>query len=283
MQVTNLLLHDGVVSEKIKTEAVGAEKRKFIPTDVGMLVTDYLTLNFPEIMDYDFTANVEEDFDKIAEGGKAWTDVIGEFYFPFHQKVGSAMAKREYSRVERELGVDPVDGKMLVARLGQFGPYVQKGDGEEKLYASLAKGQLIESITLDEAIKLFQLPRTVGLYNDIPVVATKGKFGPYIKYGDRNISMPHGKDPLKISLDECITLIADSESVSPTREVIAEFQQSGIQVISGKFGPYIKQNGSNYKIPHGTDAAALTERQCQEIISAGKPTKRSFKKFAKKK
>lgn len=284
-RVTNLALCGDTISEKHRTEMVGAEKGKLVPTDVGMLVTDYLTANFADIMDYDFTANVEEDFDKIAEGEKEWTKVISEFYYPFHQKVDGALANREYSRVERELGIDPADGKKIVAKLGQFGPYVQKGEGDDKVFASLGKGQLIESITLEEAVRLFELPRTAGTYNGIPITVTKGRFGPYLKYGDRNISLPRGKDPLKVSLEECITLIDESGTKTDTRTVISDFTESGIQVIDGRYGPYLRQDGNNYKIPAGTDARALTEDMCKDIISGSQPTKKSsgkFRKYSKK-
>ena len=199
--------------------------------------------------------------------------MIGEFYGPFHSKVQESLSNREYSSVSRELGVDPSDGQPLVARFGQYGPYVQKGEGEHKMYASMAPGQLIESITLEEALKLFELPRTVGQHDGIDVICTKGRFGPYIKYGDRNVSLPRGTDPLKVDLATCITLIEESES-KKAGGMIAEFTASGIQVINGAYGPYIKADGSNYKIPKGTDPQALTEEKCKEIISSSEPTGR---------
>ena len=204
VQVRNLTLKGGSIAESTKTELVGADKGKLLPTDVGMLVTDYLTGSFSDIMDYDFTANVEKDFDQIAEGKKQWPQVISDFYKPFHVKVESAISNRQYSHIEREIGIDPTDGKMITARLGQFGPYVQKGDGDDRQSASLGKGQIIENLTLEEAVKLFNLPRIVGEFNGEEIVATKGRFGPYLKYGDQNVSLPRGKDPLKISLNECI-------------------------------------------------------------------------------
>ena len=272
-QVTNLVLKNGTIKQTSKTETVGSEKGRLLPQDIGMIVTDYLVKNFPDVLDYKFTANVEEEFDKIADGDMVWNSAISAFYGPFHTKVQETLSNKEYSNVSRELGVDPKDGQPLVARFGQYGPYVQKGDGENKQYASLAPGQLIESITLEEALKLFELPRTVGQLGGIDIICTKGRFGPYIKYGDKNISMPRGTDPLKIDLDSCIKLIEDSLN-KKTGGVIAEYKDSDIQVIEGSYGPYIKHAGSNYKIPKGTDPSTLTEENCKEIIASSEPTGR---------
>ena len=272
-EVTNLSLKKGVIKASAKTETVGAEKGRLLPQDIGMIVTDYLVKNFETILDYGFTANVEKDFDQIAEGEMVWNSVISEFYGPFHTKVQETLSNREYSHVSRELGVDPKDGQPLVARFGQYGPYVQKGDGDSKQYASLAPGQLIESITLEEALKLFELPRTVGQHEGIDIICTKGRFGPYIKYGDKNISLPRGTDPLKVDLQTCISLISESKE-KKSGEVLAEYTESDIQVINGAYGPYIKHAGSNYKIPKGTDPSTLDEEKCKEIISTSEPTGR---------
>ena len=272
-QVTNLTLKNGVIKSSSKTETVGSEKGRLLPQDIGMIVTDYLVKNFPDVLDYKFTANVEEDFDKIAEGDLVWNSLISDFYGPFHTKVQETLSNKEYSNVSRELGVDPKDGQPLVARFGQYGPYVQKGDGDNKQYASLAPGQLIESITLEEALKLFELPRNVGQYNGIDIICTKGRFGPYMKYGDKNVSLPRGTDPLKIDLDSCIKLIEDSLN-KKTGGIIAEYKESDIQVIDGTYGPYLKHAGSNYKLPKGTDPSTLTEEKCKEIIETSEPTGR---------
>ena len=271
--VTNLTLKNGVIKETSKTETVGSEKGRLLPQDIGMIVTDYLVKNFETILDYSFTANVEKDFDKIAEGEMTWNSVIGDFYGPFHTKIEETLSNREYSHVSRDLGTDPKDGQPLVARFGQYGPYVQKGDGDSKQYASLAPGQLIESITLEEALKLFELPRTVGQHEGIDIICTKGRFGPYIKYGDRNISLPRGTDPLKVDKDTCVRLIEESLS-KKAGGVIAEYTESDIQVIDGNYGPYIKHAGSNYKIPKGTDPTTLTEEKCKDIIASSEPTGR---------
>lgn len=271
--VTKMTLKKGVIKESTVTEVIGAEKGRLLPQEIGIIVTDYLVKNFPQILDYKFTATVEEDFDKIAEGELVWNNVIQEFYTPFHQTVQDAMSSKEYgSAANRELGTAP-DGQLLVARFSQYGAYVQKGDGDNKQYASLAPGQLIESITLEEALKLFELPRTVGQYEGIDIICTKGRFGPYIKYGDKNVALPRGTDPLKVDLDTCIKLINDSLNNSKGG-VIAEYQSSDIQVINGSYGPYIKHAGQNYKIPKGTDAQTLTEEQCKEIIASSEPTAR---------
>ncbi|MGM9786962.1 MAG: type I DNA topoisomerase [Candidatus Cryptobacteroides sp.] len=275
-QVTNLSLKDGRIASASKTETVGAEKGRLLPQDIGMIVTDYLSKNFPTILDYGFTAGVEEDFDKIAKGELVWNSVITDFYGPFHEKVEETLHNKEYSHVSREIGIDPKDGQMLVARFGQYGPYVQKGDGEQKQYASLAPGQLIETITLEEALKLFELPRNVGSHNGIDIICTKGRFGPYIKYGDKNVSLPRGTDPLKVDLDTCIRLIEESLN-KKKGGIIAEFKESDIQVIDGNYGPYIKHAGGNYRIPKGTDAASLTEERCKEIIAGSEPTGRKRK------
>ena len=270
--VTNLVLKNGKIKVSAKTETVGAEKNRLLPQDIGIIVTDYLVKNFPQILDYKFTANVEEDFDKIADGELVWNSVINEFYGPFHEIVTETMSNKEYNNVSRELGVAP-DGQPLVARFGQYGPYVQKGDGDNKQYASLGAGQLIESITLEEALKLFELPRTVGQHEGIDIICTKGRFGPYIKYGDKNISLPRGTDPLKVDLDTCVKLIEDSLNKT-VNGPIAEYKDSDIQVLNGSYGPYIKHAGSNYKIPKGTDPATLTEEKCKEIIASSEPTGR---------
>ena len=272
-EVTNLALKNGKIKASAKTETTGAEKNRLLPQDIGMIVTDYLVGNFENILNYNFTADVEKDFDKIAKGEMQWNSLIAEFYGPFHNKVEETLSNREYSHVSRELGVDPKDGQLFVARFGQYGPYVQKGDGETKQYASLAPGQLIESITLEEALRLFELPRNLGQYKEIDIICTKGRFGPYIKYGDKNVSLPRGTDPLKVDLETCISLIEDSLN-KKTGGIIAEFKDSDIQVIDGAYGPYIKHAGSNYKLPKGTDAAALTEEKCKEIIESSEPTGR---------
>lgn len=278
--VNDLELRSGNISEKSKTETVGAERGRLLPQEIGMIVTDYLEKNFTDIMGYDFTANVEKEFDQIADGNLVWNDVIGAFYTPFHKKVDEVLHDGNYSHVSKELGTDS-EGNKITAKFGKFGPYIQKGEGEKAQYASLGKDQLIENITLEDALKMFQLPRTVGEYNGVEVIALKGRFGPFLKYGDRNFSIPRGKDPLKITLDECAAIIEDGLSKTAANSVMAEYKDSDIQVINGRYGPYIKHAGSNYKIPKETDAATLTEAACIEIINNSKPTEKGRRHFKK--
>ena len=278
--VNDLELKDGIVKDVTRTESIGAERGKLLPQEIGMIVTDYLEKYFTDIVDYDFTANVEKDFDQIAGGNLVWNEVIAGFYSPFHKKVEEVLNDGNYSHVSKDLGTDG-DGNRFVAKFGKFGPYIQKGEGENVQYASLGKGQLIEDLTLEDALKLFQLPRTVGKYKDVNVVALKGMFGPFIKYGDKNFSIPRGKDPLTITLEECSGIIEEGLNKSAANPVMAEYKDSDIQVINGRYGPYIKHAGSNYKIPKGTDAARLTEEACLEIINNSKPTEKGRRRYKK--
>lgn len=278
--VNDLELKDGTVKDVTRTESIGAERGKLLPQEIGMIVTDYLEKYFTDIVDYDFTANVEKDFDQIAGGNLVWNEVIAGFYSPFHKKVEEVLNDGNYSHVSKDLGTDG-DGNRFVAKFGKFGPFIQKGEGENVQYASLGKGQLIEDLTLEDALKLFQLPRTVGKYKDVDVVALKGRFGPFIKYGDKNFSIPRGKDPLTITLEECSGIIEEGLNKSAANPVMAEYKDSDIQVINGRYGPYIKHAGSNYKIPKGTDAARLTEEACLEIINNSKQTEKGRRRYKK--
>ena len=281
LQVTNLSLKDGVISRATSTETFGAEKRKLLPQEIGMVVTDYLTEHFSEILDYGFTAEVEEDFDQIAHGEENWKEVIGRFYAPFHKTIGETLADKTYShREDRFLGNDD-QGRPVVAKYGQYGPYVQIGEGENRMSASLSQGQLMESITLEDALKLFLLPRKVGTYEGIDIIATKGRFGPYIKYGDKNVSLPRGCKAESVSLEKCIEVIR-SAAEKPAEGPMKEFP-GGLQIINGKYGPYLKKDGVNYKIPKGTDAAALTESDCLQIIAQAGSAPLKGRRFSKKK
>lgn len=281
-RVTDLTLKGGDIVESSHDEKVGAEKNKLLPQEIGMIVTDFLVENFADIMGYDFTANVEKDFDKIADGKLVWNNVIDRFYKAFHKLVDTSMKESKVNRLTRELGVDPSDGKVIVAKYGQYGAYVQKGDPEDKLFASLGKDLLIENITLEEALKLFLLPRTVGAYEGTDIIATKGRFGPYLKYGTKNISLPKGTDPLKVTLEKCIELIKEDAGKPAAGESILKFESSDIEVINGRYGPYIKHAGSNYKIPKESDATKLTEQACLDIINSSKPTEKGRRRFSKK-
>lgn len=255
------------ITESIQTETFGSEKSKLFPENIGLVVTDFLAENFDNILDYGFTAKVEEDFDKIAAGEKVWNDVLSDFYAPFHTKVEATLQEKTHTRTERVLGNDPVSGKVLIARIGRFGPLVQKGDNDDpqKQFASLAKGQLIENITMDEALKLFDLPRKVGKYQEWDITTAIGRFGPYVKYGSNFVSIGKNYSPYTITEEEACALI-EAHIQKEKEKFIAEFKEEGIQILNGRFGPYIKQGKNNYKIPSGCDPKTLDVAACQEII-----------------
>ena len=280
-EVRNFKLKGSSITSSVKKEVVGEDRGKLLPQDVGILVTDYLTENFPDIMNYNYTADVEQHLDDIAEGKEDWKKYLSQIYPPFHSTVDAKMHDGQYNHVERVLGTDPSDGQQIVARFGQYGPYVQKGEGEKRRFASLEKGQLIESITLEQAVKLLSLPRTVGAYNGSEISINKGRFGPYIKYGDTNISLPKGSNPLDISLEECIELIGSqgSRGTAPLKEFA-----SGISILNGPYGPYIKFNGANYHIPKGKDAEKMSEEDCRALIAQGPaPARKNYRKIRKSK
>ena len=269
--VVNLTLKGDTITQTPWNETVGADKGKLLPTEIGMVVTDYLVENFAEILDYGFTANVENSFDEIAAGKKEWHKCIADFYSPFHSQVEVAVSDKQYMKVERNIGIDPSDGQMIVAKLGQFGPFVQKGEGESRVFASLPAGMLIESVTLDEALKLLALPRTVGNYNGLDIIATKGRFGPYLKYGEKNISLPRNVDPLTITFEKCVSLVEAETDSAAQNQVVCEFE-GGISVINGRYGPYLKADGKNYKLPRGTKAEEVTEEMARQIVASSDPT-----------
>ena len=280
-EYSQLTLKGGKITEQKKTEITGAEKKKLFPQDIGILVTDFLGKNFENILDYGFTAQVEGDFDKIADGDLVWNKVIGDFYTPFHKQVEQTLQESAHTNAERVLGTDPASGKTMIVRLGKFGPLVQKGSNEDpdKQFASLQKGQLIESITLDEALKLFELPRTVGEYNGKTIVAAVGRFGPYIRHDGKFVSLGKLYDPHTIDEPTAINLIQE-HAKKEAEKFIAHFEAEDIQVLNGRFGAYLKHGGENYKLPKGTDAHTLDAAACLEIIAKTKP---SGSKGAKKK
>ena len=270
---TKITLKGGEISAVSFTETTGAEKGKLFPEDIGILVTDFLSKNFENILDYGFTAKVEADFDKIAAGKLVWNKVIESFYNPFHSQVDITLQESTHTNAERVLGTDPQSGKTMIVRLGKFGPLVQKGtnDDPDKQFASLQKGQLIESITLEEAIKLFELPRTVGELDGKKIVAAIGRFGPYLKYNSKFVSLGKGYDPRTIDEQTAIALI-EEHARKEAEKFIAHFEAEDIQVLNGRFGAYIKHAGENYKIPKGTDAKTLDAAACLEIIAKTKPS-----------
>lgn len=273
--ITNLELKNGVIRE-IKTEdVIGEEKGRLLPQEIGMIVTDYLVENFSDILDYDFTANVEKDFDKIADGKMKWNNLIASFYKSFHEKITEASENKNFKNVSREIGTDPVSGMLLIAKNGPYGPYIQKGEGEARQVAKLAPGQLIESITIEEALKLFELPRVLGKYNEEEIIVTKGRFGPYIKVGSKNISIPRNTDIFELDLERAAKLIEDSEKQNSS---IAEWKEEDIKVLNGRFGPYIKHKNKNFKIPKGKSAELLTLEECKQIIESTSASKKISKR-----
>lgn len=280
------------LKKEVKTETTGAEKNKLFPTDIGMLVTDYLAAHFPTILNYNFTARVEEAFDEIADGQMDWRQMMANFYGPFHQHVDKAQNDTEYVRSERLLGQDPATGKNVYARVGKFGPMVQLGESgdeaEKPRYAGLLKGQMVASITLEEALPLFELPRTLGEYEGKTVVAALGRFGPYVRHDGKFVSLKpkEGDDPYTVTLERAIELI-EQKREADRNKMIHVFEDSGIQVLNGRWGPYISFEDNNYKIPKTTDAAALTEEDCRNLIQQqienGTAPKKSFRAAAKKK
>ncbi len=284
-----LTLKNGKIQDQTKKEIVGADKGKLIPTDIGIVVNDYLAENFPSILNYGFTANVEKEFDHIAEGKEKWTKAIDDFYKVFHPIVEeTSAAKTEYKVGERLLGNDPKTGKPVSVKIGRYGPLVQMGHADEKekpMFASLLKGQSIETITLEEALRLFDLPRTVGTLNGKPVTSAIGRFGPFIKYEDKFISIPKGLDPFSITIEDAENLSEEKKKKEEQKFIKTFENDSETQVLNGRFGPYIASKGKNYKIPKGKTPEALTYEDCMEIIQgASKETKKkgTSKKAAKK-
>ena len=269
-----LTLKDGSVTRKVKNEVTGAEKKKLLPENIGILVTDFLAANFADILNYGFTAEVEESFDKVAKGRMKWDKVIADFYGPFHQEVSQSLEDREHTHSERLVGTDPGSGKPIIARIGRFGPLIQKGasDDPDKQFVSLKKGQLIETVTLEEALQLLSLPRTVGHYGDSEITAAIGRFGPYVKYGSHFVSLAKGMDPYTVTEAQAIALIEESQN-KEAKKVIADFPHSGIQILNGRFGPYIKKGKDNFKIPKKKDPSSLTEEDCLIIIEKTKKNK----------
>ena len=290
---TTLTLADGNILTANLTENVGAEKGKLIPTDTGRVVDDFLEEYFPNIMNYNFTAGIEERFDEIAEGKLRWQNEIANFYKPFHESVEKIANLRLEHRVgERILGNDPVSGRVVSVKIGRFGPLVQIGttdDADKPLFASLPADKSVNSITLDEALELFKLPRTLGEFEGKEVVVSAGRFGPYVKHDGKYVSIPASLSPLSITLEKAQELIEKKRQDDSNKILATYSEEPGLQVLNGRFGPYIAFNKKNYKIPKGTDAASLTLEQCREIIAkqdaeptAKKPARRKAASAKKK-
>ena len=272
-----LKLKNGKLTDKQTHETYGKEKARLIPTDVGTVVNDFLTVNFPQVLDYTFTASIEKEFDEVAEGQKPWDGVIGEFYKDFSPLIEQTMtSKQEYKVGERILGIDPKSGRQVSVKIGRFGPVVQVGlasDTEKPRFAQLQKGQSIDTITLEEALNLFALPRTLGEYEGETVVVNVGRFGPYIQLGKQYVSLPAGNDPMAVTLEEAIELIEKKRQFEQQRQIKTFAENPDVEILNGRYGPYISMGGKNYKIPTGTDPASLDLAACMAIIekSAEKP------------
>ena len=289
-QFTVLTLNKSEIQKDIKTEITGAEKNKLFPTDIGAVVNDFLVQHFKGIVDFHFTASVEKQFDEIANGMKEWTEMLKTFYSPFHKEVETTIQTAEKARGERDLGIDPESGKKMSVRIGRFGPFVQIGDnpeneGDEKpRYASLRPGQMIETLTIEEALELFKLPKKVGIYEDKEMTVAIGRFGPYIRHNSAFYSLPKGMDPHDVTEEVAIQVIEEKRK-KDIEKVIKTFDEDPtVKILNGRWGPYIEYGKQNVKIPKGKEAAELTFEECKAFAEAAeKEPKKAGRKFTKKK
>mgnify|MGYP002344040070 FL=1 len=280
-----MTLTGGEVSTEMLSETTGKEKNKLAPTDIGIVVTDFLSEHFGRIMDYNFTAKVEEEFDEIAKGLTQWTKMLEEFYKPFHDNVEDTLENSERATGEREIGVHPESGRRIIARIGRFGPMVQIGDeqvdGEKPEFASLRANQSINSITLEEALDLFKLPRTLGEMEGQPVKANVGRFGPYVQLGKLFASIPKEEDPMTIDFDRAVELIKEKREAD-AKKIIKTFPENeDVQLLNGRWGPYLKIGRKNFKLPKDVEPEKLTLEQCIEI-SENQPAPRKGRAKKKK-
>ena len=272
-----LVLKKGKLTDKTVNETYGSEKASLKPTDVGVVVNDYLIDYFPQVLDYNFTANIEKEFDEVAEGQKAWNGVISSFYGDFAPLVEQTLNEKQERKVgERVLGTDPKSGRPVSVKIGRFGPVVQVGlasDTDKPRFAQLQKGQSIDTITLEEALELFALPRTLGEFEATAVVINVGRFGPYVQLGKQYVSLPAGTDPMAVSLEEAIELIEKKRQFEQQRQIKTFAENPDVEILNGRYGPYIAMGGKNYKIPTGTDPVSLDLAACMAIIekAAEKP------------
>ncbi|RYE55426.1 MAG: DNA topoisomerase I, partial [Sphingobacteriales bacterium] len=260
-------LTDGSIQRSTKTEITGAEKNKLFPTDIGEVVNDFLVEHFKGIVDFNFTANVEKEFDEIAQGLKEWTSMLRGFYDPFHKEVENTLEHAERATGERLLGVDPVSGKNVYTKVGKFGPLVQIGelDDEEKpKYASLQKNQSVGTIALEEALDLFKLPLDLGKFEDKDVVIGIGRFGPYVKFGEAFISLPRNEDPFAVGMDRAVEIIREKQLADAP---VAHYKGQPVTKGKGRFGPFIKWNELFINVPKAYNFDALTQKDIDELIS----------------
>lgn len=277
-EVLTLTPPSAEISEQTLSENTGSNKGKLVPTDVGVVVNDFLTVYFPDILDYNFTAHVEEKFDEISQGKLDWQNELKDFYSSFHPDIEKINSMRTDRKVgERRLGIDPKSGRPVSVKIGRYGPMVQigeTGDEEKPLFAGMLKGQSMQTITLEEALKLFELPRTLGEYEGKTVTAAIGRFGPYVRHDKAFVSIPKELTPQAITLEEAVKLIEDKREADKNKHIKSFDELPGVEVLNGRFGPYIacRKEGAkkavNYKIPKGQDAAALTVEEVQAIMKA---------------
>ena len=262
------------IDVKQKKEIAGSDKGKLLPTDIGIVVNDFLMEHFKDIMDYNFTARVEQQFDKIAEGDKEWQKMMKDFYKKFEPTVEQTMNERsEHKAGERLLGEDPKTGKPVFVKIGRFGPVVQIGTAEDKQkpqFAQLPTNKSMETLTLDEALELFKLPRTVGEFEGSPVVIGNGRFGPYIMHNKKFVSLPKGEDPMAITLEASVALIEQKRQQESQRHLKGFDEEPKMEILNGRYGPYIAYDGKNYRLPKSLHdkAAELTLEQCMEVVNA---------------
>jgi DNA topoisomerase-1 len=275
-QIKIITLQDGKFANSTKTEVTGKEKSKLFPQDIGMIVNDFLIENFSEIVDYNFTAEVEEQFDEIALGKLKWTGMIEKFYSPFHKTITNTLEKKERKTGVRVLGNHPETGEPVTVRMGRFGPVAQIGDSgneEKPRYASLSKNQLLETITLDEALNLFRLPRSLGEYDGGEMVVGIGKFGPYIRFKSKFFSLKKGEDdPYTVTFERAVEIILEKNE-NDKKKVMKDF--GDIMLLNGRYGPYLVKDKQNYRLPKGKDAEKLTKEDCIKIIGNSDKTKKS--------
>jgi len=282
-----LTLKDKIITDSIRKEVIGADRNKLFPTDSGLVVNDFLIGHFPDVLDYNFTANIEKELDKVADGEMRWTDTLHKFYDLFHPIVIKVSASKTELKVgERMLGADPASGKPVSVKIGRYGPFVQIGsaeDEEKPRFASLMKTQSIETIDLDGALNLFNLPRTIGQLDDKPVVAAIGRFGPYLKFNNSFTTIPKDYNPYDITIDEAEMLIREKQKRDADKQIKTFPEDENLHVLNGRFGPYISYNKVNYKIPKGKVPAELSFEEIMKIIKEmpEKPVKSKTKKPAK--
>jgi DNA topoisomerase-1 len=279
---TAVTLRNSSITQEVKSENVGFEKAKLFPTDIGTLVNNFLVEHFNNILDYNFTASVEEEFDIIAEGKKVWNQMIKEFYFPFHKQIEVTLENTGKVSGEKMLGKDPKSGQNVFVKIGRYGPMAQIGDTDAEAkpkFSGLKKGQSIETITLEEVLELFKLPRTLGEFESDEVMVSSGRFGPYIRHKSLFYSLPKLDDPLTVELDRAIEIIL-AKRLQDSQKILQEFKEgdSLIQVLNGRYGPYIYFNKANYKIPKGKEPKTLTFEECKHIISETQPSKSKSKR-----